>query len=152
VSLPPFQAFLEQHQGEVFRFLSAAVGPDAAEDCFQETFLAALRAYPRLTAGANLRGWVLTIARRKAIDHGRRSARVVPVAEIPERAAAAAEAADGAVWGAVRTLPEKQRAAIALRFVNDLSYRQVAALMGVSEVAARQNVHLGLKQLREEYR
>ena len=48
VSQPPFQRFLDAHREDVWRFLVASVGRDAADDCFQETFLAALRAYPRL--------------------------------------------------------------------------------------------------------
>ena len=46
VSLPPFQRLLDDHGRDVLRFLVAAAGPDEADDCFQETFLAALRAYP----------------------------------------------------------------------------------------------------------
>src|SRR4051812_50088108 len=73
VSKPPFQRFLDAHREDVWRFLVAAVGRDAADDCFQETFMAAMRAYPR-TRVANPRAWVLTIAHRKALDHHRRRA------------------------------------------------------------------------------
>ncbi|HVM11563.1 MAG TPA: sigma factor, partial [Actinomycetota bacterium] len=62
MEVPPFHRFLETHREEVLRFLVGVVGPDEADDCFQETFLAALRAYPRLLDGENLRSWVLTIA------------------------------------------------------------------------------------------
>src|SRR5437763_795586 len=68
MSLPPFQRILDAHAPHVQRFLVAAVGRDDADDCFQETFLSALRAYPRLRHRTNLRAWVLTIAHRKAID------------------------------------------------------------------------------------
>jgi DNA-directed RNA polymerase specialized sigma24 family protein len=51
----------------------------------------------------------------------------------------------------VRKLPDKQRAAIALRFVSDADYAQISAVMGTSEEAARRNVHEGLKRLRTEY-
>ena len=51
--------------------LRGAVGREGAEDCFQETFLAALRAYPGSSDDRNLRGWLITIAHRKAIDHHR---------------------------------------------------------------------------------
>ena len=71
VTPPPFQRFLDEQRDAVWRFLVAAVGRDAADDCFQETFLAALRAYPKLRDASNLRAWVLTIAHRKAIDHHR---------------------------------------------------------------------------------
>src|SRR5712691_10695543 len=61
-AIPPFQSFLEDHRNTVYRFLMGAVGPNEADDAFQETFLAALRAYPKLRDGDNLRGWVLAIA------------------------------------------------------------------------------------------
>ena len=64
----------------MWRFLVASAGRDEADDCFQETFLAALRAYPRLPASADHRAWLLTIAHRKAIDaHRARSRRPLPV-------------------------------------------------------------------------
>ena len=69
-ALPPFQAFLDEHLHPVRAFLRGMVGPNDADDCLQETFLAALRAYPRAEA-TNLRSWIFTIARRKAIDHHR---------------------------------------------------------------------------------
>ncbi|MBA2256496.1 MAG: RNA polymerase sigma factor, partial [Thermoleophilaceae bacterium] len=85
---PPFQAFLDEHRSAVLAFLLATVGPVEADDCFQETFLAALRAYPDLRDGRNLRGWVMTIAHRKAIDAVRaRARRPVPSDEVPEAAA-----------------------------------------------------------------
>ena len=69
--MPPFQRFLDEHREEVYRFLVVAAGRNDADDCFQETFVSALRAYPRLTDASNLRGWILTIASRKAIDAAR---------------------------------------------------------------------------------
>ncbi len=82
---PPFQRFLDEQRDPVWRFLVASVGRDAADDCFQETFLAAMRAYPKLRDAANLRSWALTIAHRKAIDHHRAHARrPVAVGGAPE--------------------------------------------------------------------
>ena len=84
-ALPPFQALLDEYAAEVMAVLRGAVGREGAEDCFQETFLAALRAYPKLDDDRNLRGWLITIARRKAVDHHRaRGRRPVPVAEVAE--------------------------------------------------------------------
>jgi DNA-directed RNA polymerase specialized sigma24 family protein len=151
VTPPPFQRFLDAHRDAVWRFLVAAVGRDAADDCFQETFMAAMRAYPR-TRVENPRAWVLTIAHRKALDHHRaRARRPVPVAAVPEVAAPeGAEPAGGGVWDRVRELPPKQRAALLLRFAGDLSHREVGAALGCSEEAARRSAHEGLKRLREE--
>ena len=67
---PRFRSSSTSTSQPVRAFLRGMVGPNDAEDCLQETFLAALRAYPRAEA-TNLRAWVLTIARRKAIDHHR---------------------------------------------------------------------------------
>jgi RNA polymerase sigma factor (sigma-70 family) len=150
VTPPPFQWFLDQHRDDVYRFLVAAVGAQEADDCFQETFLSAMRAYPRLRPDSNVRAWVLTIAHRKALDsHRARGRRPLPVADPPERAAGnGAVEPDAALWAQVRKLPGKQRAAIALRFAGDLPHDQIGRVLGCSEEAARRNVHEGLKKLR----
>jgi RNA polymerase sigma factor (sigma-70 family) len=150
-AIPPFSAFLEEHRSLVYRFLAATVGRDHADDCFQETFLSALKAYPRLRPDSNLRAWVMTIATNKVMDHGRRRSRAaVPVAEVPERAAPAQdpEPADPDVWAAVRNLPPLQRAAVVHRYVLDLPYAEVAEAIGTSEEAARANAYEGRKKLR----
>jgi RNA polymerase sigma factor (sigma-70 family) len=145
--------FLDEHRENVYRFLVASVGPQEAEDCFQETLLAALRAYPRLNSTSNLRAWVLTIAHRKAIDcHRARAKRAVPLDEAGERAAAANGEADDELWRLVHDLPEKQRAALVLRYANDLTHRDIGRVLGCSEEAARRNVHEGLKRLREVWK
>jgi RNA polymerase sigma factor (sigma-70 family) len=152
VTLPPFQRFLDAHRDEVYRFLLSAVGPQEADDCFQETFLAALRGYPNLRDAGNLRGWILTIAHRKALDHHRvRSRRAVPVAAVPDQPGREAPDRDDGVWEAVRKLPTKQRAAVLLRFAADLPYREVARAAGGTEEAARRNVADGLRTLRKEW-
>ncbi len=151
VRLPPFQALLDEHRDDVYRFLVASLGRDEADDCFQETFISALRAYPRLRDASNLRSWLFTIAHRKAIDaHRARGRRAVPVEEVPEQADAGRVGRDGEpeLWRAVRALPTKQRAAVLHRYVNDLAYVDIGRVMGCSEDAARRSVHEGLKKLR----
>jgi len=132
------------------------VGPVDADDCYQETWLAALRAYPRLRDASNLRGWILTVAHHKAIDHLRSRRRVaLPVGELADDALGTtrtgATERDSNLWAAVRELPAKQRTALALRFVADAAYAEISSVMGTSEEAARRNVHEGLKRLRMEY-
>jgi len=78
VNLPPFQALLEEHRADVYRFLVATAGAAEADDVFQETWIAALRAYPRLRRGDNLRAWLFRIAQNKSIDaHRARGRRAV---------------------------------------------------------------------------
>jgi RNA polymerase sigma factor (sigma-70 family) len=137
----------------VWRFLLASVGPGEAEDCFQETFISALHAYPRLRPDSNLGAWVMTIAHRKALDaHRGRARRALPVAEphaVETSGPASAPARDEALWRAVGELPSRQRAAVVLRFVADLPHRDVAAAIGCSEDAARRSLHEGLTKLRK---
>jgi RNA polymerase sigma factor (sigma-70 family) len=152
VKLPPFQALLDDHGADVHRMLRAMVGQNDADDCWQETFLAALRAYPGLTSAENLRGWLMTIAHRKALDAFRsRKRHPVPVSDPPEREAPEAPEQEPELWTAVRRLPVKQRTAVTLRFAGDLSYMQIGEIIGCSEAAARQNVRAGLAGVRREW-
>jgi len=154
--LPPFQSFLDDNRDAVWRFLVARVGREEADDCFQETFIAALRAYPRLRRDSDLRSWVLTIAHRKTLDaHRARARRALPVADVAEhdtRASAPtprADARDEQLWSAVGALPNRQRSAVVLRFLADLPHRDIARAIGCSEEAARRSLHEGLSKLRE---
>jgi RNA polymerase sigma factor (sigma-70 family) len=155
VKLPPFQSVLDAHRAVVYRFCVATAGPDA-DDVFQETWIAALRAYPRLRRADNLRAWLLRIAQNKAIDaHRARGRRPVPVESVPERATAspvrAAEDSRPELWARLRELPPKQRTAVFCRTVLGMSYAELAVLLESSQEAARRNVHEGLKTLRKEY-
>jgi RNA polymerase sigma factor (sigma-70 family) len=160
--LPPFQDVLNEAGDDVFRFLVATVGLPDAEDCFQETFLAALRAYPQLNHARNLRAWVFTIAHRKVVDSKRSDERrpmpagdaieVVAAAPEPALARSAGEMVLCDLWNTVRELPPKQRIAVAHRFINDLAYRDIGQLMGTTEAAARRNVHEALVRLREVHK
>ncbi len=153
----PFQRFLDEHREIVWRYLVATVGRAEAEECFQETFLAALKAYPRLRADSHPRAWVLTIAHNKALDaHRARTRRAVPTDDIEAvvdahggSAGPAAPGRDEALWQAVHELPPRQRAALLLRHCADLPHRDIAAAIGCSEEAARRSLYEGLKRLRE---
>jgi RNA polymerase sigma factor (sigma-70 family) len=150
VHLPPFETLIDAHAAELHRFLTAFVGPTEAEDCLQETFMSALRAYPRLRHGEHLRAWLYTIAQRKATDHVRRSSRRPATALDGVEPAARPDdpLPDDGLWVEVRQLPPKQRAAVVHRYVFDLAYAEIGARMGTSEEAARRSVHEGLSRLR----
>ena len=155
--LPPFQKLLDAHARDVHRFLIATVGVVESDDVYQETWLAALRAYPQLTDDTNLGGGLSKPAHNKAIDHSpslpRRATPVAEPADLPEAPATRGVASampDEELWAAVAALPDKQRTAVALRFIADSAYAEIATTMEISEPAARRNVHEGLKRLREE--
>jgi RNA polymerase sigma factor (sigma-70 family) len=152
--LPPFQRFLDDNREAVWRFLVSSVGQNEAEDCFQETFVAALRAYPRLRADSNLRAWVLIIAHRKALDAHRRRARgalaVEGIDAMDPRTVSSQPARDDTLWDAVGNLPPRQRSAVVLRYLGDLPHREIATAIGCTEAAARRSLHEGLTRLRRE--
>lgn len=149
--MPPFQTLLDEHAADVMGVLRGAVGRTDADDCFQETFLAALRAYPKLSDAENLRGWLLTIAHHKAIDHHRANGRrPLPVAEPAEQGVEDPVPRDDGIWELVGALPPKQRAAVALRYACDLPHAEIAAALGCSPEAARRSLHEGMKRLRKE--
>jgi RNA polymerase sigma factor (sigma-70 family) len=155
VKLPPFQTLVEEHRVDLYRFCVVSAGRGDAEDVFQESWVAALRAYPKLRRADNLRAWLFRIAQNKTIDlHRSRARRPVPVAvaEVPEQGGERASLdGESELWGAVRELPPKQRSAVFCRAVLGMPYPELAALLECSEEAARRNVFEGLKTLREEW-
>lgn len=157
MALPPFEDLVTVHGPTVLRVCRALLGPADAEDAWSETFLAALRAYPDVRADSNLEAWLVTIARRKAIDARRSDARrpaTVPLA--PELAPGDdlisdpgdRPRADDDLWIALRTLPERQRQAIVYHHVAGLPYAAIAEILGNTEAAARRSAADGIKRLR----
>jgi RNA polymerase sigma factor (sigma-70 family) len=146
MSVPPFERFYVEHREAVFGHLVRLLGRQRAEDAFQETFLRALRGYDTLRHGRYLRAWVFTIATRVAIDEGRKSRpEIVPELNV--------ESADGRpayaqIEHLAEELPEKERAAVVLRYAYDLSYSDIGTALGSSEEAARQAASSGVRRLR----
>lgn len=147
VAVPPFEAFYERHKDEVMAFLGRRLGRERAEDAFQETFLRALRAYHRLEHGEHLRAWALTIASRIVLDDYRRRR---PQGELPELAAADARPAYEELAPLTDGLPQKERAAVVLRYGYGLSYDEIGAALGSTGSAARQAASAGVRRLRKE--
>jgi RNA polymerase sigma factor (sigma-70 family) len=147
VAVPPFEAFYENHKVEVFRFLRGRLGPDRAEDAFQETFLRALRAYERLEHGEHLRAWALTIANRIVLDDVRKRR---PRGEMPDLVTEDGRPAFEELAPFTDELPPKERAAVVLRYGYDLAYDEIGAALGSTESAARQAASAGVRRLRKE--
>ena len=150
----PFEKAVTEHGGTVLRVCRVLLGRHDADDAWSETFLAALRAYPRLDEGANVEAWLVTIAHRKAIDATRAAARrPVAAGSLPERPARTGrpEDWDGDLWAALAALPAKQRAAVAYHYLAGLPYAQIAEITGGSTDAARRAAADGIKTLRATY-
>ena len=150
----PFEKVVEQHGATVLRVCRVLLGPHDTDDAWSETFLAAMRAYPGMPDDANIEAWLVTIAHRKAIDVLRARVRQpAPVAEVPDAPTGLGVpgAADGDLWQAVRTLPDKQRQAVAYHYVAGLPYAEIAAIIGGTTDAARRAAADGIKNLRKNY-
>ena len=144
----PFERVVAEHGATVLRVCRAVLGPADADDAWSETFLAALRAYPQLPAGANVEAWLVTIAHRKAVDVTRAAARrAVPVADPTDRVSTAT-GPDLDLAAAVAALPDKQRRAVAYHYLSGLPYAQVAEILGGTAAAARRAAADGIAALR----
>lgn len=165
-TLPPFQRLVDAHWRDVSRLAYALAGAADAEDVAQQAWAQAFAAYPALRSASNLRSWLLTITHRCATDaHRARGRRPVPVPVGPDDDAGAATSSgpeppggdggipedgilDGAVWDAVRALPDRQRTALVLRYVADLDHPTIAAELGTTPAASRRLVADALAALR----
>jgi RNA polymerase sigma factor (sigma-70 family) len=130
------------------------LGYHEAEDAWAETFLAALRAYPKLDPDANVEAWLVTMAKHKAIDSHRATGRnPQPVETVPEgggRGGTAIEDVDE-LWTALKSLSSKQREAVVYHHLGGLPYADVALILGGTEAAARRAAADGVKRLRAIY-
>lgn len=157
VKLPAFQTLVDAHWRDVARLAHALAGPIDGDDVAQQAWTQALAAYPGLTSSANLRGWLLTITHRCAMDaHRGRARRAVPHDDPAELAPAAtspaADAAltDGPLWARVAALPPRQREAVVLKYVGDLDHPTIAATLGTTPAMSRRLVSDALATLRKD--
>ena len=146
--IPPFEIFYEAHRDEVFRFLGRRLGRERVEDAFQETFLRALRAYPRLEHDRHLRAWIFTIASRIVVDEARKP---TPAGELLEPAVEDGLPAFEDLAPLTDELPPKERAAVVLRYGYDLDYAEIGSALGSSAEAARQAASSGVRRLRRTH-
>ena len=150
----PFEGIVAEHGPMVMRVCRALLGPADAADAWSETFLSALEAYPKLRPGSSIRGWLVTIAHRKAIDHLRGAARrPQPAGDLPEipEPLAGQSAMDDELRAALDALPPKQRGSVIYRYLADLSYAEVGELLESSATAARRSAADGVANLRKHF-
>jgi RNA polymerase sigma-70 factor (ECF subfamily) len=148
--LPPFWTLVEAHGDELLVHARRLAGDEHAEDVLQDALLRALRAYPRLRHADHLRAWLYRVTTSAAMDHHRSRRREFPTDD-PPTVATQDRYDDGAFETMIAPLSETNRAALRLRFVDDLDYDLIAATLGCSTVAARQRVSTAVRTLRESF-
>ena len=150
-----FHAVVDRHFDAIAAFLARRVGPAAAQDLAQETFIAAFRARARFDARfLSARPWLLGIATRAVASHRREERRQLElyrraVAATPPLGPAETHAAplDPALFAGLRALPRRDRDALLLHVWGELSYEETAAALGVPVGTVRSRLHRARRTL-----
>ena len=147
-----------KHHGEIYAYLIRMIrDPELAADLTQDAFIKAYRAYDHLEKPENARAWLYQIAHRVALDHIRRQkiVRFLPWTGESRGAVPSAEHLvmdahlSGDLQRALDRIPERQRAALLLAELHDLTGLELAAALGVSHVAARALLTRARESLRQ---
>jgi RNA polymerase sigma-70 factor, ECF subfamily len=143
-----FGLLVDRHGPSLYRYAARVLGdPALADDCVQETFLAAWRAVAQFRGDSSVRTWLFTIVRHEAQRRGRRaSVELLDLADVQDqirdlRADPEQQNLDAALRAALdlalRALPARQRAAWLLREVEELHYDEIAEVLGTTTTAVR---------------
>ena len=147
-----------KHQHEIFAYLLRMLrDAELAADLTQDAFVKAYKAYDALQKPENARAWLYQIAHRVALDdlRRRRIIRFVPLVGEAHNSAPSAEhlvmdaRLSGDLQRALEKIPERQRAALLLAELHDMTGLELAAALGVSHVAARALLTRARESLRQ---
>lgn len=158
--LEAMDQLVSRHHGSVYRVaLGILRDEDGAADVAQETFLKAVRGLKRFRGDSSFKTWLLAIAANEARGVLRKAGRrkelsLETIGPVPSTEASADDTMERAedvsqIKKLLSDLPEKQKQAVTLRIFEELSFREIGAIIGSSEGAARVNYHHGIRRLRE---
>jgi len=149
-----FDRLYQETYQRVFRTLATILGEVAgAEDCTQEAYLKAFKAWPRWKGGAPAEAWIHRIAINTALSYLRKR-KLREVGELIRRLGRPVEddpidrVLDGAVFREIRKLPPKQAAAVVLRHLHGYSNREIAASLGEPESTVATRLMVAKRTLR----
>jgi RNA polymerase sigma-70 factor (ECF subfamily) len=151
-----YREIVERFSPRLRYFLRKLVrGGDRADDLLQEVWIDVFRQLPRLQDAGAFTSWIYRIARGKATLELRRDGRIPLTTELPELAAAPSEEpefalADAArIHGALDELPADQREVLVLRFLEELSYEEIAHVVGCPLGTVRSRIHYAKQALQK---
>ena len=156
VAGPSFEEWATARVPALLRFGYLVTGShDAADEAVQTALAQALAGWERISRVEDPERYVRRMVANAHVSGWRAfGRRVTPVAEVrPDDHAgdhALTVARHDAVWRVCRALPERQRAAVVLRFYEDLDYPEIAATLQCAEATVRSYVHRALAALRVE--
>ncbi len=155
VAVEPFDVLLARYGPRVYGFVRRLVGPEQADDAAQEAWVAIYRALPGYRGEAQLSTWMLTIAAR-CCRRQRRSRLTLAdehqAEDLADSTATPAQAALSRELGevvreAIDRLPAGQREAVHLRCIEELSYDDIARVLGIPIGTVRSRLHHGTARL-----
>jgi len=148
---PAYSEFVLSQQSRLRRAARLMCGdPDLAEDLLQEALVALAEKWESVT---HPEAFVRTVIYRQRISWWRRSRHEVVSDPVPERVVgdgAEARARDAEVHAVLRSLPPRQRAALVLRYFEDLTEAQTAEVMGVAVGTVKSLCHQAVARMRSE--
>ena len=147
------EALFHAHYSRLVEAIAAASGDDdGAADAVQEAFVQLWKHWDKVGSYDDPVGWVRRVAINRAFNLRRsltrRAAALLRLEESAQSVAAAGEWSDPVVLGTFRSLPARQRVAMELQYVGDLSVAEVASAMGVSEGSVKKHLYRGRETLR----
>lgn len=150
-----FEAWAEARAAGLLRFAYLVTGSQqGAEDAVQTALTRACEKWARVSRTADPDSYVRRMVVNAHVSAWRKSGqRELTVPEVHDATGidpSEAVVRDDAVWRVCANLPPQQRAAIVLRFYEDLDYPEIAQVLGVVEATVRSHVHRGLAALRTE--
>jgi RNA polymerase sigma factor (sigma-70 family) len=153
-----FEMLYQRHATPVLAFLKRMVRDEPlAEDLLQTTFVSFVRGRGRYIPGTSVRAWVFAIAANAGRDALRRRRasveRLSPRGLSPEAPGEGPPPSDPALARAVENalmqLPVQQREAVLLHKLEELSFEEIAAALGITVSAAKVRAHRGYRRLRQ---
>jgi RNA polymerase sigma-70 factor (sigma-E family) len=150
-----FEQFVTERAPALLRFAYVLTGDvSLAEDAVQDALTTACARWGRVSRADDPEAYVKRMVVNAHISWWRRVRRREAPAAEPTRTApptvdgSAARADAEAIWALCATLPDRQRAAVVLRFYEELSYAEIAVLLRCAEATARSHVHRALASLK----
>ncbi|HJZ87757.1 MAG TPA: sigma-70 family RNA polymerase sigma factor [Polyangia bacterium] len=153
-----FEQLVRKYQRSIYFLMARQVGDrDEAAELTQRAFIKAMQGLAGFRGAAQFRTWLYRIAVNLGLNYLRDHAKFAREESLEARASAGPPAVDQLVAAedarrlraAVTRLPRKQRLTLELRVYEDLSFREVAQILGTSEGAAKVNYHYAVKRLKQ---
>lgn len=163
---PQFTALYEEHKGTLFTYLMYRVNfnKPLAEDLFMDIVLKSYEHFSKFDANkGSFKTWIFTIAHHHLINHWRDHREAISLEALQDQgvtpgtsdSAASVAVEEGATGEQIQKilslLDEEERAVIALRFLNEMDFSEIASLIQKKEGAVRTRLSRALQRFKQYY-